>query len=451
MNRSLTTGALAAALFAPALASAQDTSADLAEMRAELAAMRAEIAQLKGETPAAQSSADLRAATDAALDDAMRRVNYQTEELSAGHDGKKFFLESADGAFRMNIGGQLQGRYIYNNRTNAPGTGIDDGDNLAGFQLRRAKLKFTGNIADPKITYGVTLASNRDSNNTFLEVASLGYKFDNGVKVEGGRFKAPFAFDELTSSSRQQAAERSLVNEQFSIGYTEGVQVSGSPVDNLGLTLMINDGAGAGESGNGDFNETPVDIAVTVRGDYLVMGEDKSFAKDYVSWSGDEASLQIGGAFHHEQVKSGVDAAAGTLDAFQRFTLDALYNNAGVSAAAAVFFESQDAVAGTAERDPFGFLIQGGYNIDDTWEPFARYEFIDLDTAGAAEGEINVLTVGVNYYLKKHAAKFTVDGVIVLDPLDNGALSVSDGLGLQGDGAGEDGQFALRAQFQLLF
>ncbi len=55
----------------------------------------------------------------------------------------------------------------------------------------------------------------------------------------------------------------------------------------------------------------------------------------------------------------------------------------------------------------------------------------------------------MNYYLKKHSAKFTVDGVFALDPLTG--IAVSDGLGLQGDGADEDGQFALRAQFQILF
>ncbi len=445
MQRKMTTGVLAAALFAPALAMGE-TSADLDALRAEMAAMQAELAQLKG-GQTAQATADLKAATDAALLDAQARINYQAEEMTAGHDGKKFFLQSADGAFSLGLSGQGQVRYIYNNRSNAPGTGIDDGDNLAGFQLRRMKLKGSGHIADPKIGYTFTLASNRDSNATGLEEFAASYEFDNGLELSAGRFKAPFAFDELTSSSRQQAVERALVTEQFTVGFTEGVQAEFSPADDLKIRAMVNDGANAGEGGNGDFNETPVDLGVTVRGDYTIGGS-KGFARDYTSWVEDEMGINIGLAVHHQTFKTGVNQAAdANLDAFTRVTADVLYNNAGLSLFGAVYLETQEAVDGGTESDPFGLLAQVGYTIDDTWEPFVRYEFIDTDVAGA--DEINVVTAGVNYYLKKHSAKFTVDGVFALDPLTG--IAVSDGLGLQGDGADEDGQFALRAQFQILF
>lgn len=445
MLRTLRTGLFATALCAPVGAMGQDSSAELDAMRAELDAMRTELNQLKGNT--AQATADLKAATDAALVDAQQRVDYQVREMTAGHNGKNFFLESDDGNYAIKFSAQGQMRYVYNNRSDAPGTGIDDGDNLAGFQLRRMKLKGKGHITDPKITYNFTLASNRDSNNTILEEFAAGYSFDNGVKVKAGRFKGPFSFDELTSSSRQQAAERSLVNEQFTVGFTEGVQVEMAPADDLKLRVMLNDGAGAGEGGNGDFNETPVDLGVTARADYTIGGS-KGFAKDYTSWVEDEMGINLGLAAHHQTFKTGVNQAANAnLDALTRITADVLYNNAGLSLFGAVYFETQDAVTGGTEADPFGFQAQAGYTIDDTWEPFVRYEWIDTDVAGA--DEISVITAGVNYYLKKHSAKFTVDGVFALDPLTG--ITVSDGLGLQGDAAGEDGQFALRAQFQVLF
>ncbi|MEM9420766.1 MAG: porin [Planctomycetota bacterium] len=443
MQRKLTTGVLAAAFFTPAVAMGETSELDA--MKAELAAMRAELSQIKGGSTA-QANADLKAATDAAMLDAQSRINYAAEEMTAGHNGKNFFLESADGGFSLAISGQAQVRYIYNNRSNAPGTGIDDGDNLSGFQLRRTKLKGKGHIADPKISYAFSFASNRDSNNTGLEVLTVGYSFDNGVKLTAGRTKAPFAFDELTSSSRQQAAERALVTEQFTTGFTEGIMAEFKPVDDLKIRAMFSDGAGAGEGGNGDFNETPADLAVTVRGDYTIGGS-KGFAKDYTSWVEDEMGINIGAAVHHEVAKTGVNQATGGLDAFTRLTVDALYNAAGLSLFGAVYFETQDAVTGGVESDPFGLLAQAGYTIDDTWEPFVRYEFIDTDVAGA--DEINVVTAGVNYYMKKHSAKFTIDGVFALDPLTG--ISVSDSLGLQTDAADEDGQFALRAQFQLLF
>ena len=135
MQRNLTTGVLAAALLTPAVAMGE-SSAELDALRAEMAAMQAELAQLKGGTTA-QATADLKAATDAALLDAQSRINYQAEEMTAGHNGKNFFLESADGGVSLALSAQAQVRYIYNNRTDAPGTCIDDGDILAGFQLRR--------------------------------------------------------------------------------------------------------------------------------------------------------------------------------------------------------------------------------------------------------------------------------------------------------------------------
>lgn len=452
MRRPLTTGLFATALCMPVAAMGQESSAELDAMKAELAAMRAELTQLKSDAPTTTTypaNAELKAATEAAMLDAQTRINYQADQMLAGHDGKKFFLESADGNFSLGLSAQGQVRYIYNHRENAPVSAppdIDDGDDLSGFQLRRMKVKGDGYIADPKIGYNFTFASNRDSNATILEEFAVSYEFDSGVELSAGRFKAPFAFDELTSSSRQQAVERSLINEQFTIGFTEGIQAGFNPADDVLVRVMLNDGAGAGEGGNGDFNETPTDFAITGRADFTIGGS-KGFAKDYVSWVEDEMGINIGVAAHHEQVKSGVGGAANAdLDAFTRFTADVLYNNAGLSLFGAVYLETQDAITGGVEADPFGFQVQGGYTIDDTWEPFARYEWIDPDTGG---DEISVITVGVNYYLKKHSAKFTIDGVYALDPLTG--IGVSDGLGLQGDAAGEDGQYAIRAQFQILF
>jgi len=450
MQRILTTGVLAATLFSPTLASGQANS-EVDLLRAELAQMRAEIAELKSSTSgmdmatATQEMDDLKAAMEAALADAQRRIEFQQQSLTAGHTGK-FFLQSPEGDFLLNVGGQIQTRYIFNNREDQPGTSLTTANDLAGFQLRRIKLKFGGFIGDPKITYDITLAANRDTADVGLELAAVGYKFDNGLKLSAGRFKAPFSLDELTSSSRQLAAERSSVNDIFTIGHTEGIQLEYSPAKGTKLRAMLNDGAGAGEIGfnSSDFNENNTDFAVTARVDHILFGDKGMKFKDYTSTSKDESTLKLGGAFHHEEVKSGVGGVVGDLDSFQRYTADLTYKNAGLSAGAAVFYETQQAVAGADEVDPFGFLFQGGYRLENNWEPFFRYEYFDSDTAA---DDFGIITFGVNYYQAKHASKFTLDFVFGLDPL----FSVSDGAGLASDVAGEDGQFAIRAQYQLLF
>jgi phosphate-selective porin OprO/OprP len=438
MQRSWIPGALAAAMLAPVAAPALAAD-DVAAMRAELAAMQARLAELEGTAATDErAAAHLQASTDAALADAAARISYQTNELAAGHSGKKFFLASPDGNYLMNLGGQFQFRYIYNTREDSAGD-----DNLQGFQLRRFKLKGDGYVADPKLEYKFSVAFNRDSNAAVIEEAQVGYEFDNGLTVFAGRLKGPFAFDELMSSSRQLTVERSLVNEQFTVGFIEGVGVESKVGDDLRIRAMLNDGAGGGEGGNGDFNESSADFAVTARADFTI-GENN--AKDYSSWAGDDFGINLGAAIHHEVGQTGDGQATTDFDSFTRVTVDALYNAAGLSLFGAAYLETQDAADGNPESDPFGFLAQVGYNIDDTIEPFVRYEFIDPDTGG---DEISVVTAGFNYYLNKHKAKFTVDGVFALDPLNG--IGVSDGLGLQTDAADEDGQFALRAQFQLLW
>ncbi len=220
MQRLLTTGALLAAVLTPQVASADE--AELQAMRAEIQAMQAKLDNLESADADRGATVELKSATDAAMADAEDRVNYQTDQFLAGHDGKKFFLESADGGFSLGFSAQIQSRYIYNHRESPDGTGIDDGENLSGFALRRVKLKGSGHIADPKLGYNITLAANRDSNNIFLEEVAIRYSFDNDVEVAVGRFKAPFTFDELTSSTRQQTVERSLVQELFTLGFVEG-------------------------------------------------------------------------------------------------------------------------------------------------------------------------------------------------------------------------------------
>ena len=112
--------------------------------------------------------------------------------------------------------------------------------------------------------------------------------------------------------------------------------------------------------------------------------------------------------------------------------------------------------ASFADADQFGFLVQGGaFIIPDKLDLFARYEYLDLDGVlydppisammPVADDEINLVTVGMNYYFKKHTAKFTADIVWVLDPLPDS----DTGAGLLR--SSEDDQLVFRTQIQLMF
>jgi hypothetical protein len=82
--------------------------------------------------------------------------------------------------------------------------------------------------------------------------------------------------------------------------------------------------------------------------------------------------------------------------------------------------------------------------FNETTEVFGRVDYtqFDFDTA-SGDDDFAEATVGMNYYWRGHAAKFTVD----VTWLFNGSPTDVTGIGVL---AGDDDQFVIRGQFQLL-
>jgi hypothetical protein len=425
-------GLAACAAVSPAMA---DEAADLAAMRAELAAMKAELAQVKAANSATwmdeARQQEIKALVQEVVGDAQNRTAFQEGGLGAGHNGKSFYLEGE--GFSLNLSGHVQARYVVNQNDDRAG---GEPETLTGFELRRAKLGFSGYIADPKIEYDLVLASERGDGNTLLEDAILSYKYDNGMKISVGRMKIPFLFEELLSSKRQLAVDRSLATEFFTLNRAEGVKLDGEFSDQLKYAVMIHDGGNTEASA---ATADTVDYAATGRVEYLVMGDWKQY-KDLVAFD-DDQFLAIGGAAH-------IESASGAADPTTAFTVDAVYKTGPLSAMGAAMF------ADDTENSQLGFVAQAGYSLSKEWQPFVRYDFIDSDEDGV--DTFNAVTAGVNYYLKGHNAKFTIDGVVVLsedNPSEISGLNggeFSSGVGLSSAGTSRE-QIALRAQFQLLF
>lgn len=64
--------------------------------------------------------------------------------------------------------------------------------------------------------------------------------------------------------------------------------------------------------------------------------------------------------------------------------------------------------------DTYDWSLRGqvSYAIDQDWEPFLRYDFINFDSDGLAAGvenQVHEFTVRVNYYLYGQALKFNID------------------------------------------
>jgi hypothetical protein len=420
-----------------------------------------------------QNSDEVRAIVAEMLADAQTRSSLLAAG-GAGHDGQ-FYLANADGSFRLNVGGQIQFRYIADftdegDGDDDPFTGATD-DIENGFQTRRTKLVFDGNIVNTDWTYKVQGNFARDQGGGFgLEEAWVGYNFGNGWKAQWGQFKLPFGREELVSSRRQLAVERSIVNEIFNQDYSQGVQLSYEDLD-WRFAAAFSDGFASRntdyvnpDAGPGTI-DAEADLAGTARFEYKFAGDWKQF-EDFTSEQGAPYAAMVGAAGHWQQ-DANSSSPSDTDFQYLGYTFDVSLEGDSWNLFGAFHGRHADGRTAITMRPPeeigdvddFGIVLQGGYRFAKDTEVFARWDglFLDEDLF-TDENQFNFLTVGLNQYYAGHAAKATIDLVYALEETSaiagnlnafpNGGFP-STAVGISGDD--DEGEIALRLQFQLLF
>lgn len=396
-------GALLCGMAGPALAETQTQMDSNAELRAEMAAMKAEIAQMRkaqgNDWLNERQAEEVKGLIREVLTDAQTRATLAEDGFYAGNKDGKFFLSSTDGNYTMKIGGQIDLRYIVNWEGDQGDSGSSDSEDH-GFQLRRVKLKFGGNVINKNLKYAVNLAMDRGDGNIFLEDAYFQYNFPEveGLSIRGGKFKIPFLRQELISSSRLLAVERANVTEFFTQNRSIGLQV-GYEHEMFKIAAGVFQGANSEVSdfnaaGNAKFN-------ITGRADVKILGDWKQ-AKDVAAWSGKDPALFIGGALSYQSDQN----TAGTVaDDYFGYTIDALAKFGPASVMAAFMGAHID----EAGRDPLGILVEAGvFVIPDKFQPFGSVQWLDPDAPGVTD-DLVILTLGANYFFKKHNAKLTAD------------------------------------------
>lgn len=457
--------------------------AQLRAANAQMQALQDEVAQMRAESNKTwldeRRAEEVKGLIREVLSDAELRASLQEDKMFAGHNGKHFFLSSNDMyfSFLMEISGQLQLRYLADFRHNS------SDDLESGFEIRRAKMEFAGHVISPRFLYEVQIAINRDNNVIIADKIVFGYEVAENIQLWAGEDKAPFLREEMVSSKRQLAVERSVFNEEFTIDKVQGLAAEITAGEVARVYLMISDGLSSGDSGtrpaltqttpfNGTsgltaanratskrFDQDGTDLAFTGRVEFMV-GKDRGLEDwrrmdDFTSWVDEDLTAFFGAAVHYEVGETGDSFLNNN---FMSWTVDAAVEARGFSvfaAAAGYTTDLQRAIPGRPDVSPLGFLVQTAYNFamgDGHLEPFVRYEWVDYDgtlgtTAAGRDERVAFLTFGSNYYFKKHDAKFTFDVVLALENVPNG----HSGLGLSADRPDEDGQVVVRSQFQLLF
>lgn len=412
-----------------------DASPDAPE---RITALEARVAELReaSSTIDAERAEAIRSLVSDVLADADTRAALLESNVTAGYDdgffvgsADGFFVGSADGAFRLRVAGQMQVRFVYNHQ----GDESEDADRW-GFENRRTKIRFLGHVGDPDWRYQVTLSFGR-SGDTTVQNAFIERRLPGGWRVRAGQFKPAFMREEGVSARTQLAADRSLVNARFSVRRTQGVQVSRAAEHVRFFAAVID----APDATNEPWSAEDTEIALTARAELRVGGDWDQFG-DFSGWPGGAPALLLGAAVDYQRAEFGTPAGPEEEDL--RLTLDASAEFDGASLFAGFVYQDLD----VADRNPWGVVVQGSVFLTDGWELFARYEHGDDDSDAA---DLDVVTVGVNRYFRRHALKWTTDVGYGVDEVDE--VWASDGLGWRADAPGDDGQVVIRTQLQLLF
>jgi phosphate-selective porin len=330
-----------------------------------------------------------------------------------------------------------------------PGTS-GPGDARASFRIRRAKMKLEGWLwqapaagALPKITYEVQMnwpAASSSNPGALLEDAYLGIDpTGRGTfRVLFGQFKAPFGRQELTSSGSQSMVDRALASNEYARGRDTGVAIQGATRNNQfeyrfgvfngnGLTRTVNDNGSL--QVNGRLMWQP-NGSQTLAHRAWVSGALYSEA-DFESTT--RPIYAFGLNYEHNDfhgTTSGTDLKSDVVG------IDGVFKYKGVFATAEYYFRNREPESGDSFQSNGGF-VQVGVMLDQarTWEAALRYGSRELSDA-LDNDDISEIRAGLNYYYRRHALKFQVDGGVI-----------GTGRGPLASGSRRDTEIRMQAQF----
>lgn len=348
-----------------------------------------------------------------------------------------------DSEQNIKLGGLIQFRYTASFEN---GFGGDD-DSAIGFSMPRAQIEASGAVTDNVIfkiegDFGNTEGG---SEGTFtLKDAYAAFVHGDWI-FAAGQLKAPLLTEELIAPEFQLSAERSLVNEFFTGGYTQGIAGIYTS-DKFRFTAALSDGANAGNSSYTSAAEA--DFSITGRAEFIFGDAGFDDFAAFTSFRDGATGFKVGLAAHWQT--GGETIGTADVDVL-RYTADIMGKMGGWNFFAAVVGQHVEVNATDTDIDDIGFVAQAGVFLSDQVELFGRWDTIMFDEdRGFDEDDVHFLTAGFNYYVtpRSHAVKFTGDVGYAFETFDAATV---DPNGVTGWIGGEDGELLIRGQMTIAF
>ena len=453
------TAALAIAGTAFGAGSENDALAQIAELKRELAELKT---SNNDSWLTEQRAGEIRGIVQDVLADADTRTSLQDSGAMAGYNNG-FFMSSADGNFKLEVGALIQVRWVMNDAKGYQAGAQNDKQNTEyGFENARTQLNFSGNVVDPSWTYRVRVnMTPANGGEATLDFGYVQKTMDNGFSFRLGQFRAPWMREMLVEDGHQLAVDRSILSAYFGQGFSQGLGL-GYAQENWKVDAYYGNGiytgvTGGPADGNGSWSENGTNWSVAGRFEYLIKGNWDQFA-DESSFRGEDFGVMVGVAGIAQRYDNQTTVASSG-DKTYGITGDVTMDFGGANMSAAFVWARQDpSAAGVDSVSPYGFNVQGGYFVTDDIEVFGRYDYIDYKTTtNTDQDKYSGVTLGANWYLAGHNAKLTLDWSMNLKSFGGNQNLTSygwrqDGFSEAGaNGSLENGQWAVRAQMQLMF
>lgn len=280
-------------------------------------------------------------------------VVFNVAPVSAEGEGgwaKNFYLESADGDYKLQFKGRIQGRFAFANQEANDNT-VNNNDSVESFMLRRTYFTLTGHVFTKKLTFDITF----DVPGTSMQYSWMNYEFAESFQLQAGLFKIPFNRQEITSSGKQQFVDRSLANERYNLDRSIGLVAHGTFFDSK-MEYYVS-------TFNGRATRTALntnsELGFTGRLVYNPLGsygygESAHENKDEV-----DLTFGLAGAWFYEE-----DTVSTNQDRVMTGNADVGFKYKGLSFQAEVFYRNTDSrTAGIDSNTDYGYYAQVGYFI----------------------------------------------------------------------------------------
>ena len=368
------------------------------------------------------------------LDERLSRVEAALEDADEQGDedawhfrwSNGFKLTSPDGALDFKFGGRLQNDWAFYSADDALEAAV--GPFEEGTEFRRARLFFEGELYDRvefKAQYDFA-GGDTEIKDAYLGLVNL--PVVGGLRV--GHFKEPFSLEEQTSSKYLTFMERALPVEAFSPSRNTGFMLHRGEERYTWAVGAFRDTDGFGDAVDRD------EVNLTGRVTALPWYADGGRRLLHVGISASEReptedALRFRSRPESHLAPRVVDTGAFGADGLTLVDLEAALVHGPFSAqgeyvrAAADALPGASAPGGASDPDFGSFYVYGSWFLTGehrpyktsagafdrlkperpwtdgglgAWEVAVRYSSLDLDDAGFAGGEVDDVTLGLNWY-----------------------------------------------------